>query len=334
MASDANLEATAITTIPLADLASKCWLHITDISLRGDTAIQRHLDLAPSETNDVEQLLLSLPDLADGHARIYDYVAGEGTPQLADYLQPLFPKAADVRPKSPRLSKSGLRSQWAGESIPTTEWDPLFVPCCDPLVEKQYDSLDWSPKVSLFTCKSIPGDRLLVLYERPPRYKALGPVFAASYPQATPQSSARLRIVFVKLLLLALSQLHIERLTDVCYRTFPSTTHELLYYGDADVPQTIARIHNCTEYSKHVDQLVAMTRLTIDNLELEFLNAAPTTLAEYLLEVSASSIQLAQISRDNTQRYESAWMAYRDTLTLDVYKSRGFEIYIYSFSIL
>ncbi|KAI4246279.1 MAG: hypothetical protein L6R42_009940, partial [Xanthoria sp. 1 TBL-2021] len=161
------------------------------------------------------------------------------------------------------------------------------------------------------------------LYERPPEYKALGPVFAACYPQATPQSSARLRIVFVKLLLLALSQLHIERLTDVCYRTFPSTTHELLYRGDADVPQTIARIHNCTEYCKHVDQLVAMTRLTIDNLELEFLHAVPTTLAEYLLEVSASSSQLAQISRDNTQRYESAWMAYRDTL--NVYESQGIK---------
>lgn len=160
-----------------------------------------------------------------------------------------------------------------------------------------------------------------VLYERPPKYKALGPVFAASYPQATPQSSARLRIVFVKLLLLALSQLHTERLTDVCYRTFPSTTHELLYRGNADVPTTIARIRNCTEYCKHVDQLVAMTRLTIDNLELEFLNSVPTTLAEYLLEVSASSTQLAQISRDNTQRYESAWMAYRDTL--DVCESQG-----------
>lgn len=165
------------------------------------------------------------------------------------------------------------------------------------------------------------ADSNTVLYERPPAYKALGPVFAASYPQATPQSSARLRIVFVKLLLLALSQLHIERLTDVCYRTFPSTTHGLLYRGEADVPQTIARIRNCTEYCKHVDQLVAMTRLTIDNLELEFLNAVPTTLAEYLLEVSASSTQLAQISRDNTQRYESAWIAYRDTL--DVYESRG-----------
>ncbi|KAI4251523.1 MAG: hypothetical protein L6R42_008350 [Xanthoria sp. 1 TBL-2021] len=301
MASDANLEATASTTIPLADIAPKCWLHITDISLQGDTAVRRHLDLAPSETNDVKQLLLSLPDLADSHARIYDYVAGEVTPQLADYLQPLFHKAPGVQRNSPRLSKSDLRSQWAGESIPTPEWNPLYVPCCDPLVEKQYDRLGRGPKVSLFTCKSIPGDRLLVLYERPPEYKALGPVFAASYPQATPQSSARLRIVFVKLLLLALSQLHIERLTDVCYRTFPSTPHELLYRGEADVPQTIARIRNCTEYCKHVDQLVAMTRLTIDNLELEFLNAVPTTLAEYLLEVSASS---------------------------------SFEIYIYSFSTL
>lgn len=161
MTSDANLEATASKTIPLADIAPKCWLHITDISLHGDTAVQRHLDLAPSETNDVKQLLLSLPDLADGHARIYDYVAGEATAQLEDYLQPLFHKAPGVQPESPRLSKSGLRSQWAGEPIPTPEWNPLYVPCCDPLVEKQYDRLDRGPKVSLFTCKSIPGDRLL-----------------------------------------------------------------------------------------------------------------------------------------------------------------------------
>ncbi|KAI4242304.1 MAG: hypothetical protein L6R42_011050, partial [Xanthoria sp. 1 TBL-2021] len=119
MASDANFEATAVTTIPLDDIAPKCWLHITDISLRGDAAVQRYLDLAPSETNDVEQLLLSLPDLADGHARIYDYVAGDVTPQLEDYLQPLFHKAPGVQPESPRLSKSGLRSQWAGDSIPT-----------------------------------------------------------------------------------------------------------------------------------------------------------------------------------------------------------------------
>ncbi|KAL8641499.1 MAG: hypothetical protein Q9226_008626, partial [Calogaya cf. arnoldii] len=127
------------------------------------------------------------------------------------------------------------------------------------------------------------------LYERPAEYKALGPAFADLYQQATPQDPARLRIVFIKLLLLTLFQLHIGKLTDVCHWTFPSETYEMLYRGTADVPKTMTHIRNCTEYSKHVDQLIAMTGLAISNLELEFSGSVPTDLAEYLLEVRASS---------------------------------------------
>lgn len=168
---------------------------------------------------------------------------------------------------------------------------------------------------------TVPAEPQTVLYERPPQYKGLGSVFAASYQPATLEDPARVRILFVKRLLLALFELHIGELTDLCRRTVPSTTREMLKRGVANVPTTIAQIRNCTEYCTHVGQLAAMTGHCIDNIELEFPDSVPTSLAEYLLELRTSSTWLVQISHDNTQRYESSWTAYRDTL--NVRESQG-----------
>lgn len=164
-----------------------------------------------------------------------------------------------------------------------------------------------------------------VLYERPyvvgETSRALGYVYADVLQQEFPQDNARSRVVFVKLLLLVMFQLHIERLTRICQHTFPSTSHEMLYRGAANVPKTIARIRNCTEYHKHVCQLVDMVDLTTRNLEIETTGSPPTALAEYVLDIRSLSTQLAKISQDNMDRYQKAWEAYRDIL--NVHESQG-----------
>ncbi|KAL8992065.1 MAG: hypothetical protein Q9169_007401 [Polycauliona sp. 2 TL-2023] len=321
MPSDANPNATANTPINLADIGPKRWLHITDISLHGQLANEQRIDLTRSDTNNVDQLLLNLPALADGYARIYDYVAGEMTPELKNHLQRLFlfPWEFAAGTESTRSSISSLRWQWAGPSVQKLEWNPLYVPYCNPLVKRQYDSLHADLRYAVITYRSITEDSLLVLYERPIRYKALGPRFAATSGDflATQQQHPRLQIAFVKLLLLHIFELHLEEMSDVCQRTFPSTTHEMLYRGIADVPQTITRIRNCTEFSTHVQQLVALTELVMDNVELEFQDSStPLAVAEYLLESKSATAQLARESQENTKRYQDAWTAYRDVLNV------------------
>lgn len=158
MARDANVEATASTSIPLAEVG---WLHITDISYQGQIANQQYINLLRTDDNNAHPLPPNLPELAASHARIYDCVAGESTSQLENHLQPLFHRKPSLQPESARLSNGSLRSQWAGESLVTPEWNPLYVPCTHPPVTEQCNSLDLGPRFAMFTCKRICENRLL-----------------------------------------------------------------------------------------------------------------------------------------------------------------------------
>ncbi|KAI4114067.1 MAG: hypothetical protein LQ338_008061 [Usnochroma carphineum] len=306
------------------------WLQITDISFSGHLATQRQINRASPEGYDIEQAFRDLPDLLSGHARIYDINAGGVTPALEKYLRPLFPGIPKVNPDSKsligsedtRYSKGTVGSQWAQRSGSASQWNPLHVPCTYFPVEKQYDDLDFGPSFALFSCNIVTEDKLLVLYERPfdsfkaPMSRPLGPAYADSIYQTSPQSNVSSREAFTKFLLLVLFQLHIESLTRVCQRTFPSGSHEMLYRGTADVQKKIARIRNCTEYHKHVCRLVDMTELTARHLEIETSGLSPTSIAEYIIEVKSLSAQLARISRDNMDRYQHGWDAYREIINV------------------
>ena len=166
-----------------------------------------------------------------------------------------------------------------------------------------------------------------VLYERPfdtkeeLLIKPLGQVCVDSFPQINPRDSSHPRVTFTKLLLLLLFQLHVERFTSICQRTFPSTNHEMLYRGLANVPKTTARIRNCSEYHKHVRLLADMIEFTARSLEIELANPSRFDLTEFLLEIRSQSDQLARISQDNLDRYQHGWDAYREVL--NVHESQG-----------
>ena len=166
-----------------------------------------------------------------------------------------------------------------------------------------------------------------VLYERPlgcakePISRPLGHVCAEIFQQTIRQDDTRSRVRFTKTLLLVLFQLHIQRLTGICHQTFPTESHEELYSGVANVSETMARIRNCTEYHKHVCQLVDMNQLVTSYLEIEPPGSSPVGVAEYILEAKSLSAQLVKISQDNMERYQHGWNAYREIL--NVRESQG-----------
>lgn len=146
----------------------------------------------------------------------------------------------------------------------------------------------------------ILADLDTVLYERPldsvkaPMSRALGDACEDIFQQDIPHDENRSPVVFIKLLLLILFQLHIERLIRICQRTLPSTSHEMLYRGTANVPKTVARIRNLREYNKHVRELVDMTEFTASSLENESSGSSRVVRTEYILEIRSLSAQLAK----------------------------------------
>lgn len=157
------------TSISSSHEFQKPCVHITDISFSGHVACQLRISLVPSGNCDVEQALCGLPDLLSGHARIYELVAGDLTPSLANHLRPLLVGLPNTKPSLKSflnlgdrcISNGSVRSQWAQASIPTSQWNPLHIPTIDSSEHKQYDNLDLSTSFALLSCRNKGVDKLL-----------------------------------------------------------------------------------------------------------------------------------------------------------------------------
>lgn len=144
-------------------------LHITDIAFNGHIASQQQFSLVPSESNNIEKALHELPEIPSGHARIYDFIAGEISSQLEIHLRPLFPGMPKIDPKlkslisheDSKFPQETVRSQWARKSNSTARWSPLHVPCTYFPVNRQYDDLDPGPSFALFSCNRTDVDTLI-----------------------------------------------------------------------------------------------------------------------------------------------------------------------------
>lgn len=144
-------------------------LTITHISYAGCVTYQQDITLIRSEALDVNQALRGIPVLPPGHARIYDYRAGDITRELENHLRPLFPGMTKVEPdphslikqKDRRTARVAVRSQWAPNPSTTPKWNPLHVPCTYFPVKAQYHDLDLGPSLALFVCSQVDGDKLL-----------------------------------------------------------------------------------------------------------------------------------------------------------------------------
>ena len=159
------------TRIPLGDLNDhKPSLHITDISFCGHIAGQWQIDLSLDQGHNVEQDLGDIPELLNGHARIYDSVAGQLIKPLDNHLRSLFPSIPSDQPlwaqslvglKEGTKPRGTVASQWTRTSSSATQWNPLYVPCTNFPVYKQYDDLYLGPCFALFSCHSVSEEKLL-----------------------------------------------------------------------------------------------------------------------------------------------------------------------------